>query len=373
MYIQRSPIAPRSSHQPRRSRRWLISTAGLLAIGLPTAIAAQEATPEASAVPEAKTPVGTPAPRRGEVTIYSGRSEYLVGPWFTLFDLESCITTDVRYAGTAELAATLLEEGANSPASAFFAQDAGALGLMAQEGLFQPLPQDILDRVPERFRAADGTWVGVTGRGRVLVYNTDLYSDEQFPTSVLDLTDSAGQGKIGWAPENASFQSFITGMRLLIGEDATRSWLQAMIDNGTVNFGDSNAAIVQAVANGEIAAGLVNHYYLFAAQREADGKLPIANHRFAPNDPGSLINVAGIGVLANAPAPEFALEVVAALLDDEAQEYFVEQTGEYALVAGIEAPEDLAPINETPSPSVDLSNLADLHATLELLAEVGLL
>ena len=360
-----------ANRAPRRAVLSGAITAACCAIAAP--VAAQDATPEASAVPEAKVPVGTPAPRRGQVTIYSGRSENLVGPWFVLFDHESGITTEVRYAGTAELAATLLEEGENSPASAFFAQDAGALGLLAQEGLFQPLPQEILDRVPERFRAADGTWVGVTGRARVLVYNTELLSEDQLPMSVLDLTDPAWQGKVGWAPENASFQSFITGMRLLIGDDATRQWLEAMIANDTVNFGDSNAAIVQAVANGEVAVGLVNHYYLVAAQREAGGKLPIANHHFAPEDPGSLINVAGIGVLANAPDPDAALEVVEALLDDESQEYFVEQTGEYAVVEGIEAPHDLKPIEETASPAVDLAGLSDLNATLEMLAEVGLL
>ncbi len=347
----------------------------------PTAGKASRPSPEASASPVGSaTPgsreslfTGTPAPRRGAVTIYSGRSENLVGPFFTGLDAASGIDIEVRYAGTGELAATLLEEGANSPASAFFAQDAGALGLLAQEGLFAPLPDEILDRVPERYRSPDGLWVGVTGRSRVLAYNTDLVDAADLPASVRDLTGERWVGKIGWAPENASFQAFVTAFRLLEGDDAARAWLEAMIANGTENFGDSNSAIVRAVGAGEIEAGLVNHYYLYAVGREEGSDFPVANHFFAPGDPGSLVNVAGYGVLADAPKPELAMEVLEALLSDDGQRYFTEETSEYPLVEGVESPAGLPPLAELGSPEIDLSDLADLQGTLDLLAEVGLL
>lgn len=330
---------------------------------------------EASAVPDAAgiEIVGTPAPWRGEVTIYSGRSENLVGPWFALFDHESGIDVEVRYAGTGELAATLLEEGDRSPASAFFAQDAGALGLMASEGLFQPLPQEILDRVPERFRSPEGRWVGVTGRARVLAYSTERVQETDLPASVMDLVDRKWRGRIGWAPENASFQSFVTALRVMKGEDAARAWLEGMIANDTVNFGDSNAAIVRAIGEGEIDLGLVNHYYLYAVRKEEGDDFPVANHFFAADDPGSLINVSGIGVLANAPEPALALEVIGGLLSEQGQDYFLDATNEYPLVAGMPAPTDLKPIADTASPDIDLGSLSDLAGTLELLAEVGLL
>jgi iron(III) transport system substrate-binding protein len=316
---------------------------------------------------------GTPAPIRGEMTVYSGRSENLVGPFFQRFTHETGIATEVRYAGTGELAATLLEEGANSPASAFFAQDAGALGLLAQEGLFAPLPAAVLDRVPERFRSPDGLWVGVTGRRRTLAYNIDAVPESELPASVLELTDPAWAGRIGWAPENVSFQAFVTALRLTEGEDAARAWLEAMIANGTVNFGDSNAAIVRAVGAGEVDAGLVNHYYLYAIRQDEGDDFPVANHFFAPEDPGSLINVAGIGILAAAPEPELALELVEALLSDEGQEYFVAETNEYPVVAAVAPPAGLEPLAETASPDLDLGSLADLRGTLDLLADVGLL
>jgi iron(III) transport system substrate-binding protein len=361
-------------------RRGLVTaSAGALLLGLvsPLATAAQSATPEAEAEadpvadpeadPEADFSAGT-----GDFTLYSGRNETLVGPLIEQYAEETGISIDTRYGGTGELAATILEEGEDTPASLFFSQDAGALGLLADEGRFATLPSELLDRVEERFRDPEGRWVGVTGRARVLAYNTDTVAEDDLPASVRDLTDPAWAGRLGWAPENASFQAFITAFRLLDGDDAVRGWLEAMIANGTVNFADSNSAIVQAIGNGEIDAGLVNHYYVYAVGREAGEDFPVANHFFAGGDPGSLINVAGIGLIEGAADADAALAFADYLLSGEAQEYFAAETFEYPLIKGVAAPEGLVPLSEIGHPDIELGDLADLRGTLDLLSEVGL-
>jgi iron(III) transport system substrate-binding protein len=365
----------------RIDRRGLLaaSTATLvLAFADPLAAAAQSATPEAEAEadpvadPEADPEAGI-ATGEGDFTLYSGRNETLVGPLVDQYAEETGVTVDARYGGTGELAATILEEGDNTPASLFFSQDAGALGLLADEGRLATLPPELLDRVEERFRDPQGRWVGVTGRARVLAYNTDALAAEDLPTSVRDLTDPAWAGRVGWAPENASFQAFITAFRLIDGDDVVRAWLQAMIDNGTVNFGDSNSAIVQAIGNGEIDTGLVNHYYVYAVGREAGEDFPVANHFFAAGDPGSLINVAGVGLIEGADDADAALAFADFLLSDEAQEYFATETFEYPLIEGVTAPEGLLPLNDIGHPDIQLGELADLRGSLELLTEVGLI
>ena len=372
----------------RIDRRELVAaSAGALVLGFisPLATAAQSATPaaEAEADPTAGAepdPVADPEAEPGEdfsagtgdFTLYSGRNETLVGPLIEQYAEETGVSIDTRYGGTGELAATILEEGEDTPASLFFSQDAGALGLLADEGRFETLPAELLDRVEERFRDSEGRWVGVTGRARVLAYNTDTVSEDELPESVRDLTDPAWAGRVGWAPENASFQAFITAFRLLDGDDAVRGWLEAMIANGAVNFGDSNSAIVQAIGNGEIDAGLVNHYYLYAVGREAGEGFPVANHFFAGGDPGSLINVAGIGLIEGANDENAALAFVDYLLSEEAQEYFATETFEYPLVEGVAAPEGLVPLGEIAHPDIALGDLADLRGTLDLLSEVGL-
>jgi iron(III) transport system substrate-binding protein len=382
----------------RERKKHLIDRRGLVAASAgalllefvnPLATAAQSGTPEAEeeadptadrvADPTAD-PVADPVADRtadfsagtGDFTLYSGRNETLVGPLIERYAEESGISVDTRYGGTGELAATILEEGKDTPASLFFSQDAGALGLLADEGRFATLPAELLDRVEERFRDPEGRWVGVTGRARVLAYNTDTVAGDDLPASVRDLTDPAWTGRLGWAPENASFQAFITAFRLLDGDDAVRGWLEAMIANGTVNFGDSNSAIVQAIGNGEIDAGLVNHYYVYAVGREAGENFPVANHFFAGGDPGSLINVAGIGLIEGADDADAALAFADYLLSDEAQEYFAAETFEYPLIEGVAAPEGLVPLSEIAHPDIELGDLADLRGTLDLLSEVGL-
>jgi iron(III) transport system substrate-binding protein len=313
----------------------------------------------------------TPTGQR--LTVYSGRNENLVGPLIEQFAAATGVEVDVRYAGTAELAVTILEEGDASPADVFFAQDAGALGALAQEGRFAPLPEAVLERVEQRFRSPDGLWVGTSARARVLVYNTDLISDDEVPNTVDDLLDPKWDGQVGWAPENASFQAFVTAFRVLRGDDAAREWLEGMLANNVVGFGSSNSDIVRAVGNGEISLGLVNHYYLYAVKEEEGDDFPIANHYLDPADVGALINIAGAGILSSGAHQEDALTFVEYLLSDEAQGYFAEETSEYPVVEGIPSPVGLPSLSEVGSPDINLSELADLQGTVELLTEVGAL
>jgi iron(III) transport system substrate-binding protein len=320
--------------------------------------------------PDESTPWASPV--GGDLIVYSGRNENLVGPIIEQMEGDLGIEIEVRYAGTSELAATVLEEGENSPADVFFSQDAGALGALAKAGMLAVLPEDLLDRVDPRFRSTEGLWVGASGRARVLVYNIDNVDPATLPTSVEALTDEAWAGQVGWAPTNASFQTFITAFRLVKGEDAARAWLEAMRDNGTVTF-EGNADIVRAVAAGELQVGLVNHYYKFEIAAEEGAELPVENHFFAAGDVGSLVNVAGVGILKTAENTEQAEAFVRYLLSEEAQHYFAEQTFEYPLIEDVEPAVELKPLSEIQGPEIDLNDLDDLEGTVELLTEVGVI
>lgn len=309
-------------------------------------------------------------PLSGEtLTVYSGRSESLIAPILQQFTDETGVQVQVRYGNTAEMAAVILEEGDNSPADVYIAQDAGALGALAQEGRLMPLPSDILARVPAEFRSDDGLWVGLSGRARVLVYNTELLTEEDLPASILDLANPEWAGRVGWAPTNASFQAHVTAMRLLLGDDAVRSWLESMVANGAIPY-DGNTAVVQAVIDGEVQVGLVNHYYLYGFLAD-NPDVPAVNYYFPGGDPGALVNVAGAGIVSTSDHPGLAQRLILYLLGNHAQEYFATETYEYPLVAGIEPSVELRPLAEIEVPAIDLSDLSDLQSTLELLSETG--
>jgi iron(III) transport system substrate-binding protein len=307
-----------------------------------------------------------------DLVVYSGREEALVGPLIERFEEQSGLDVAVRYANSAELAATLAEEGDGSPADVFWAQDPGALGAVENEGLFAPLPQSTLDRVPERLRDPDGRWVGVSGRVRVIAYNTDALSEDEVPSRIDDVTDPKWKGKLGIAPPNASFQAFVSAMRLARGDEATRAWLEAVKANEP-RFYENNIAILEALAEGEIELGLVNHYYLTLVKSE-NPDAPVENHFLDEGDEGALVSVAGAGILETSDKKEQAQQFVDFLLSEEGQRFYAEEAeeSEYPLIEGVDPRAGLPPLETLRGPDISLDQLGlELETTLELLADTG--
>ena len=308
----------------------------------------------------------------GSLVVYSGREEEIVAPLFERFEEETGIDVDVRYADSAELAATIAEEGDNSPADVFFAQDPGSLGAVSDS--LADLPDEILGRVDADFRGGD-KWVGTSGRTRVIVYNTDALSEDEVPDSVFDLTDPKWSGKIGIAPTNASFQAFVTAMRLDVGDDRTREWLEGVKANDP-KFYEKNTPVVEATASGEVELGLVNHYYLYLVRAEQGEDTPIENHYLEGDDPGALVTVAGAGVLDGAENQENAERFLEFLLSDESQRFYTKEAAEaeIPLIDGIEPREGIPSLEELAGagPDVDFEQFGEeLERTLELLNETG--
>lgn len=304
--------------------------------------------------------------------IYSGRSESLVAPVIEMFKEATGIDAQVRYGGTAEMAATILEEGANSPADVFWAQDPGGLGAVSAEGLFEALPADILELVPDNFRAPDGTWVGITGRARVVVYNTAMVESNDLPDDIWDFTDPKWDGRIGWAPTNGSFQVMVTAMRNSWGEEKTREWLEGILANKPVVY-ENNTGIVAGVEAGEVEVGFVNHYYLYRFIAEEGESFEARNFFLPSGGPGSLVMVAGAGVLGSSTHKDAAYEFLRFLLSREAQEFFTTGTFEYPMMTELPLPVELAPIESLNSIRIDLADLDDLAGTVNLLQSVGAL
>lgn len=318
---------------------------------------------------------GTATPEAGaagKLVVYSGREEELVGPLYAKFTEDTGIALDVRYGKSGELAAVLLEEGDASPADVFYSQTSGDIG--AVNAMLAPLPPAELDLVEPAYRSPDGTWVGVTGRVRVLAYNTENVTDAELPASVLELASPDwAYGSIGVAPTNASFIAFVGALRLSIGDEATQAFLDGLAKNAKTY--EKNGLIIDAIASGEISTGLVNHYYLYeklGGDLPADA--PVANHFFSPEDIGSLNNVSAVGMLKTAKHTAEAEQFIRYLLT-EGQVFFTENTREYPMNAsqpGTERAQELPPLPAT-GPAVNLNDLArDLQTTVQMIDKAGL-
>ena len=305
------------------------------------------------------------------ILLYSGRDKELVQPLIDAFTESSGITVEARYADSAELALLIQTEGDNSPADVFISQSPGALGLLAGEDRLATLPEDLLGMVDAGFAASDGTWVGLSGRVRVVVYNSQLVGPEDLPTSVLELAGSAYAGRVAVAPTNGSFQDFVTAMRSELGDEATLVWLEGLAANRAPNY-PKNSAIVEAVGRGEVEMGLVNHYYNLRAL-EADPSVASVNHFLPAGDVGSLVIVTGGAVLASSDASSQAEDLLRYLLSVDAQSTFSTQTQEYPLLDGVAAPDGLPALRGYAADTIDYDLLGDgLTGTIELIRESGI-
>lgn len=305
-----------------------------------------------------------------ELTIYSGRSEEFIAPFLAQWEQESGIALNVRYGDSAELAAQILEEGENSPADLFLSQDAGSLGAVASADLFTQLPDSVATEIDPSFIAGNRSWVGVTGRARVFAYNPDAVT--VLPQSISDLTKDIYRGKFGIAPSNASFQAFVTALINEKGEAVAQKWLSDVKANDAKIY-LKNSAIVEAIDQGEIDLGLVNHYYIWEVATALGRDIKVKNGYFASGDIGNLINVSGAGVLATSKKQDAALALINFLTSDPIQKQFVEQTHEYAVIPGLTPPQGLPDFKSLGSPRVDLGDLANTQRTQDLLIKVGLL
>jgi len=234
------------------------------------------------------------------------------------------------------------------------------------------LPDRVLSRAPEWARSPDGLWVGISGRARTVVYNPERVSEGELPDDIWGFVEPEWNNRIGWAPTNASFQTMVTAMRALWGEEKTAEWLEGVQANNPTIY-PKNTPQVAAVAAGEIDVGLVNHYYLFRFLAEEGEDFPARNYHPRAGGPGAAIMVAGAGILDSSDNKSAAEDVIEFMLSRVGQQYFAGQTFEYPLVEGVNVPRALVPLADINHPSIPLKDLADLEGTQKLLQKTDVL
>jgi iron(III) transport system substrate-binding protein len=314
---------------------------------------------------------GPSEPSTEGITLYSGRIPAAIGGAVDMYEAKADRDVQVRYGETGDLAATLVEEGDNSPADVFFAQEPGAIGAVADRGLLAKLPQDILDLVPPQYRDPDGRWVGVTGRARVIAYGPDV-KESELPDSPLGLTDPKWKGRVGWSPASDSLQQYVTALRLRYGDAVAGEWLREMVNNDTQEYPD-NVSIRDAIANGEIDVGLINHYYVAQAVAAEGPEYPVKVY-FPPKGLGSLLLLTSVGVLDSSDRKDEAFDFIRSLLSKKGQTFFTSSSKEYPLAKGVPADPTLTvPLSDIPPSPGNLSDIGATQATIQLMQEAGAL
>lgn len=294
------------------------------------------------------------------LVVYSGRSEALLNPVIAAFEKANpTIKVQLKSGKNNELAAAILEEQANPQADVFITTDMLATINLATQQALMPYQIPGTDAIPSEYKAADGAWTSITSRARVIMYNRDLVSENDVPTSLLELTDPKWKGKIAAAnSSNGSFQAQVAVMKQLLGDTQTTAWLTGLVANDVQFFG-SHSDVRKAVGSGEFALGLVNHYYYeLQAHEPSDNNVGVSYPDVKEGQLGVILNTTAVGIIKGAPHQQAAQLFSAFLFLPETQSLFAKLNYEYPLIPGVATSEGLTPLDSVKTVKIDMQSVA---------------
>ena len=316
-----------------------------------------------------------PASAAEKLTVYSGRAERLIKPVFDAFTAKTGIQIDLLSSGTTELVNRLKVEGDRSPADLFITNDAGSLELARTAGLLRPLNMREVERaIPPQFRAPDNSWIGLSGRFWIIVINTTMVQPDQV-TSLFDLADPKWKDKIAIPNAGSEYlQAGVSVMRAGLGDDRTKQFLEGLRNNAGTQVYQKSSQIVDAVAKGQVAMGIVNHYYVYRhLATQPTAPLAVVMPDQQDGGLGAIMNVAGIGILKHTPRIDNAKLLIEFLVAQAGQKMFADLDKEYPLHPDVKADPALVDRKSFRAALVPLTKLAELREpTLQLIEQIGL-
>lgn len=310
-----------------------------------------------------------------KLVVYSGRAERLIKPVFDAFTAKTGIQVDLLSSGTTELVNRLKAEGNRTPADLLLTNDAGSLELARGAGLLRPLNMREVERaIPSQFRAADNSWIGLSGRFWIIAYNPTMVKPDQL-NSLLDLANPQWKDKLAIPNSGSEYlQAGVSVIRATHGDDATKKFLQGLRDNAGSHVYQKSSQIVDAVAKGQVAAGIVNHYYVYRhLATQPTTPLAVIMPDQKEGGMGAIMNVTGIGITKSSTHIDNAKLLIEFLVAQAGQKMFADLDKEYPLHPEVKADPALVDRKSFRAALVPLTRLAELREpTLTLIEQVGL-
>ncbi len=311
------------------------------------------------------------------VNIYSYRQPDLIKPVLDAFTKQTGIDTEVQFLKKG-MVEKLEAEGANSPADVIMTVDIGRLSEISGKGLTQSFSNDAINlNIPESFRSADGSWFGLTIRGRVVYASKERVAQNDL--TYEDLANSEWKGRIctrlGQHAYNvALFASMIANK----GEEYTEQWLGDVKNNLARKPDGNDRAQAKAIFSGECDLGIGNTYYMGLMQNNEKNpeqkEWAKSIKVIFPNsgDRGTHVNVSGMALAKNAPNKDSAIKLMEFLASGTAQEIYAELVHEYPVKLGAKPSATVAGFGDIKPDTLGLDAIAKLRkAASRLVDKVG--
>jgi iron(III) transport system substrate-binding protein len=285
------------------------------------------------------------------------------------------INVSVRPADEGVLAEQIIQEGSHSPADIFMTENSPPLEALEERGLLAPVDASTLAMTSSKYSSARGDWEGVSARVSTMVYNTGDLKPSQLPSSVMGLASPKWKGKLALAPSETDFQPIVTAVAARYGKARAVAWLKAIRANASAHIYPDNEALVSEVNSGQVALGVINHYYWFRLRDEVGAsKMHSAEKLFAPLDPGYVIDVAGAGILQSSSHKAEAQKFLKFLVSKAGQEIIAhDESYEYPLGSGVVTAKPLVPFSTLKPDPISVAELGDGSLAIALLREASLL
>lgn len=300
-----------------------------------------------------------------ELTIYSGRREKFTLPLVEKFQAETGIKVNLITGKATEYAHRIVEEGKNTKADVFLANDAGVLEYLRLQDMLATIDSEELEKVPMNYKGKGNTWTGITVRSRIFMYNKDLITAEEMAKSMFDLTDPKYKGQFAInRAGNESMVTYFTSIKTIIGEEKTLQLIKDIMANDPLIL-QSHTEVRRAVGSGEVKFGLVNNYHLKVQLTEEGMNNVAAIYPDQGEDEiGTFVNVSGAAITKHANNSENALLFIEFLLQEEQQK----MNAETPIIPNIEGIE----YEEFKASEASLGEVGpEWEATTELMREAG--
>jgi iron(III) transport system substrate-binding protein len=306
------------------------------------------------------------------ILLYNGQHPQVTTELVAAFEKQTHIKVQVRTNDGIVLADQLLQEGSSSPADVYLTENSPELEDLEQHGLLAKLDPATLAQVPARYESASGEWEGIALRISALAYDPKLIAAAALPKSLLELAEPQWKGKVALAPTDSDFVPLVGAVIATYGKHAAVNWLSGLKRNGALY--QSDESVVSAVNKGDVALGIINHYYWYRLRLEVGASGMHSSLYFFPNhNVGSLENISGAAVLKTSKHPQEAQEFVKFLLSPTAQEILARGYDfEYPLRPGIKPNRQITPLSKVTPAELSPTVLGNDQQASQLIQESGL-
>jgi iron(III) transport system substrate-binding protein len=293
---------------------------------------------------------GTAHAQSGSIMLYTSQPQDLLTEMIGVFN-ESYPDVEIQFfrSGTTEVINRLEAEfAAGDPQpDALLVANSLVMSELDSEGRLMPYPDAPTEPYDPAIMSPDDTYFGTKLITTGIIYNTELVEDP--PTSWADLTDPRFEGQVIMPSPLYSGAAALHVGTMTAHEDFGWAYYEALAENGAI-AGRGNGSVLEAVATGQNAVGIIVEFMAFNARAEGS---PVD---FVFPEEGVTAITEPVAILSTAENPEAAQAFVDWLLSEEGQVFAAEQ-GYLPALPG-------APTPSTFPDDIDLSIIAVDPATL---------